>query len=195
MDIPSGLPPTLTPTRYEPPPPPPAATKTYTWREWRDWLVKDVPKDIRRKVTDAYRIFKNKVLSLYGKQPTVKSTLVSSAIEKNTAKWMIPGDEFKDPWVFLNSARSEVEKIVNDVEGAKKVYLVLTCELVKEDSKTKQKTYTTFHGRSNTHTITVNISGEYEKMREKVLESLAKFQKNGSGWRLHKVEKLEVSVT
>ncbi|CAB4026188.1 Hypothetical predicted protein, partial [Paramuricea clavata] len=43
--------------------------------------------------------------------------------------------------------------------------------------------------------VEVNISGEYEKMREKILESLAKFQKNGSGWRLHKVEKLEVSVT
>ncbi|CAB3987042.1 uncharacterized transposon-derived, partial [Paramuricea clavata] len=121
-DIPSGLPPTLTPTRYEPPPPlPTATTKTYTWREWGEWLVKDVPKDIKRKVTDAYRIFKNKVLSLYGKQPTVKSTLVSSAIKKTTAKWMIPGDEFKDPWVFLNSARSEVERIVNSVEGAKKL--------------------------------------------------------------------------
>ncbi|CAB3990298.1 Hypothetical predicted protein [Paramuricea clavata] len=146
MDIPSGLPPALTPTRCEPPPPP-AATKTYTWREWGEWLVKDVPKDIKRKVTGAYRIFKNKVLSLYGKQSTVKSTLVSSAIKNKTAKWMIPGDGFKDPWVFLNNARPEVEKIVNDVKGAKKVYLVLTCELVKEDSKTKQKTYTTFHGR------------------------------------------------
>ncbi|CAB3985783.1 uncharacterized transposon-derived, partial [Paramuricea clavata] len=85
-------------------------------------------------------IFKNKVLSLYGKQPTVKST-----------------------------ARPEVEKIVNGAEGTKKVYLVLKCELVKEDKKTGQETYTVFHGRSNTHAITVNISEEimYEPLKGK----------------------------
>ncbi len=49
--------------------------------------------------------------------------------------------------------------------------------------------------RSKTHTITNNFDEEYEKIHEKMLENFAKFQKEGSGWKLSSIEKLEIFVT
>ena len=57
----------------------------------------------------------------------INLVLVSEAIRRNTAKWIVPGNDFKDPFIFLDSAKDEVEKIVTDVNGHKKVNTTLVC--------------------------------------------------------------------
>ncbi len=60
--------------------------------------------------------------------------------------------------------------------------------------KTGIETYTDFVGRSKTHTISLKIGDVYEEMIEKMLESFAKFQKEGSGWQLKSINGLSISV-
>ncbi len=76
------------------------------------------------------------------------------------------------------------------MDGPRKVYTSLKCVL----KKTGIETYTDFVGRSKTHTISLKIEDVYEEMIEKMLESFAKFQKEGSGWQLKSVEGLDISV-
>ncbi len=54
--------------------------------------------------------------------------------------------------------------------------------------KTGDRIFSDFNGHSKTHTITAELGGTYEEMREKMLESLAKYQKEGSGWQLYSIK-------
>ncbi len=74
------------------------------------------------------------------------------------------------------------------------MYTSLKCKLKKIDMKTGKETYTEFVGRSKTHTITTQIGDTYDEMKQKMLESLAKYQREGSGWQLRSIEGLDISV-
>ena len=55
----------------------------------------------------------------------------------------------------------------------------------RKDPKTGEKVFTVVYARSKILAITSNFNEEYEKMREKMVENLAKFQKEGSRWKYH----------
>ena len=112
----------------------------------------------------------------------------------NVYRWFVSGEGYRVPDVFLNSVRDGVRNVVDGVDRPMKTYAVLKCTLVKDNLKTKERIFTEFNGRSNTHTITTELGDTYEEMREKMLESLSKFQKEGSGWRLYSIIGLDISV-
>ncbi len=87
-----------------------------------------------------------------------------------------------------------MKETVDSVNGPKKVSTNLVCVLEKEDPKTGAKETDTFGARSGTHTITVQLGDTYDEMKGKMRESLAKFQKKGSGWRLRSIEGLDISI-
>ena len=121
--------------------------------------------------------------------------LVSSALEGNVQRWFVSGEGYKDPSVFLDHTDDGVKEKIDSVNGPRKVYTSLKCVLKKTDMKTGKETYAEFVGRSKTHTITTQIGNTYEEMKQKMLESLVKFQREGSGWQLRSVEGLDISVT
>ena len=58
--------------------------------------------------------------------------LNSSAIKKNTQKWLIKGDDYIDPTIFLNSTSHKVIGLINSIDHVgKKVNTVLICKMVK----------------------------------------------------------------
>ncbi len=120
--------------------------------------------------------------------------LTREAMNGNVHRWFVSGEGYRIPNVFLNSVRDGVRDVVDGVDRPIKTYAVLKCTLVKENLKTKERIFTEFNGRSNTHTITTELGDTYEEMKEKMLESLSKFQKEGSGWRLYSIIGLDISV-
>ena len=66
--------------------------------------------------------------------------------------------------------------------------------MVKVDLKTGDRIYSDFNGRSKTHTVTTQLEDTYEVMKDKILESLAKYQKEGSGWQLYSIVGLDISI-
>ncbi len=119
---------------------------------------------------------------------------VMNAIDGNVRRWFVSGEGYMTPEDFLNSVREGVKEVVDGVVGPKKVYTVLKCVLVKYDLKTGSRIFSDFNGHSRTHTVTAELGETYEEMREKMLESLAKYQKEGSGWQLYSVKGLDISV-
>ena len=120
--------------------------------------------------------------------------LIREAINGNVRRWFVLGNGYRIPDVFLNDVREDVKNVVDDTDKPIKTYAVLKCILVKENLKTKERIFTEFNGRSDTYTITVELGNTYEEMKEKMLESLSKFQKEGSGWRLYLIKGLDISV-
>ncbi len=96
--------------------------------------------------------------------------------------------------MFLDHIEDGVREVVDKVDGSKKVYTILKCVLVKHNLKTGDRIFSDFHGPSKTHTITTKLGETYKEMKGKMLESLAKFQKEGSGWQLHSIKGLDISV-
>jgi hypothetical protein len=120
--------------------------------------------------------------------------LVSTSIEGNVLRWFVSGEDYMIPKVFLNSVRDGVKEVVDGVSGPKKVYTVLKCVLVKHNLKTGDRIFSDFNGHSRTHTVTNELGDTYEEMKDKMLESLAKYQKEGSGWQLYSIVGLNISV-
>ncbi len=119
---------------------------------------------------------------------------VSSSIDGNVRRWFISGEGYKIPEVFLSSVKDGVKDVVDGADGPRKTYTVLKCDLVKYNLKTGERIFTEFNGKSRTHTITTELGDTYEEMKGKMLESLSKFQKEGSGWQLHRIVGLDISV-
>ncbi len=109
--------------------------------------------------------------------------------------WFVDGSEYLDPEVFLHDVASGVKETVDGVSGPKKVHMNLSCVLEKEDRKTGNSIEDTFGARSKTQSITLQLGDTYDEMRDRMLEKLSEFQKNGSGWRLKSIHGLEISIT
>ena len=120
--------------------------------------------------------------------------LVSNAINENVQRWFISGEGYIDPNAFLDHIGNGVREVVDGVDRSKKVYAVLKCVLVKHNLKTGDRIFSDFNGHSKTHTITNELGDTYDEMKEKMLESLAKYQKEGSGWQLYSIKGLDISI-
>ena len=161
---------------------------------------REIKKEYERK--ERFRIAKKKL----GSKPkkieksgrNLRPILVSEAIRRNTSKWMIPGGGFKDPLVVLESTTPAVQRLINSIDSVgKKAHTVLVCKMVRTGPETGKNTFTIAHFSSKTHSMISEegVKNEYLTMKEKMLESLAKYQKLGSGWRLQSVEMLEIFIT
>ncbi len=114
-------------------------------------------------------------------------------MNNNVTKWEVTC-EYKGPQLFLDNAKDEVRRRVTETPDLKKVSMILMCVMVRDNPKTGGQIFTDVNARSKIHIIHDNFDDEYNAMRERVLRNLAKFQKEGSGWRLHSITKLIVSV-
>ena len=125
----------------------------------------------------------------------VRAKLVSTSMNGTVQKWFVNGSDYLDPHVFLYDIACEVKRLVDSFNWPKKVSMNLSCVLAKDDPRTGVDELDMFGGRSGTYTVTVQLGDMYDEMKNKMLENLSKFQKNGSGWRLKSIIGLEIKIT
>ena len=100
----------------------------------------------------------------------MRPILISNAIRRNTQKWLVKGDGYKDPLIFLKSTAPTVERLIDSVDSeGKKVSVFLVCKMMKTDLDTGKTTYTVAHFRSKTHTVFDNVRDEYTIICDRVL--------------------------
>ena len=158
--------------------------------------VKKARKEKKRQHRATKKEAKQKLDTLRQRRLTepARPEAVINAINGNVRRWTISGEGYITPEDFLNSVRDGVKEVVDGVNGPKKAYAVLKCVLVKHNLKTGDRIFSDFNGHSKTHTITTELGNTYEEMKDKMLESLAKYQKEGSGWQLYSIKGLDISV-
>ncbi len=166
----------------------------------RERAQKKNPKKVRKEAKRQHRATKKEArrklntLQQRRLREPAQPELVSNAIEGNVQRWFISGEGYVGPSTFLDHTEDGVREVVDRVSGPKKVYTVLKCVLVKHNLKTGDRIFSDFNGHSKTHTITTELGETYKEMKDKMLESLAKYQKEGSGWQLYSIKGLDISV-
>ncbi len=78
------------------------------------------------------------------------------------------GGEYLDPDVFLYDIAYGVKRVVDGVNGPKKVHMNLSCVSEKEDPKTGDKEEDKFGARSGTYTVTVQLGDTNDEMKDKM---------------------------
>ena len=106
-------------------------------------------------------------------------------------------DETISPQDFLRDIEQPLLRFING-KRENKVQLTLTCEMERVDLSTGEISETTeAHFRTLQTPVhgATDLQAMYGPMKEKMLEALTGYLKNGSGWRLKKVLRLTIKLS
>ena len=143
-------------------------------------------KRIVKPLYERLEAFKSKINKLYSIQDTPDTFEVEegmSALKKFAVQYIIKGKRSYDPKRFLSVVSESVENLLkNNIQT--KVKMILTGMMDRTDIKTGDVVSQVADFHSN---ITVNLEGKdvselYESVVDKMLESMANFQRLGSNW-------------
>ena len=161
--------------------------------EWNKWIVDHIPELVKRRTTNAFKTFKEKVDSIFQKTRTYKIQKSRTALDNFSEDFEIEASANIDPETFMKEVRGKVLELWDDqLKRGIKAKLILEYVMVRvtDDGEIEDETH--FH--SFTETILVGTPREemYTKMTDKILESFSTFLKRGSNWRLRRVVRLSI---
>ena len=126
---------------------------------------------------------------MYEKRDTLfQPTQSKSALKNFAIQYRIKGSNGYDPKSFLlNSKQSITNLMINSRQT--KVKLILSCMMEKVDLKIDEviAKEAAFHSKTEVNLESTDCNELFSKMKETVLESLPKFQRQGNNWRFHSV--------
>ena len=145
-------------------------------------------------VDKALESFKNQIKKLYNKRDTsfhLKEP--KSALKKFAIPYQINAKDWIDPHLFLVNVNQSITNLIINARQTK-VKLILSCMMEKVDIKSGEVIVkeAAFHSKTKVNLESTNCNELFSKMKETVLESLAKFQRQGSNWRFHSVLSLDL---
>ena len=116
-----------------------------------------------------------------------------SALKKCAIQYRIDGSNGYDPESFLlNSMLSITNRVINSRQT--KVKLILSCMMEKVDLKSGEviAKEAAFHSKTEINLKSTDCNEFFSKMKETVLESLAKFQRQLGNWRFYSILSLDL---
>ena len=132
-------------------------------------------------VDEALISFKDRTKKLYNKRNTTFQLKGSkSALTKFAIQYRIDGKDLFDPDLFLVSTKQSITILpINRLQT--KVKLILSCMMEKVDLKSGEviTKETAFHSKTEVNLESLNSNEFFSKMKGTVLETLAKFQRQG----------------
>ena len=145
-------------------------------------------------VDEALESFKNRIKKLYDKRDTSFHLKESkSALKEFAIQYRIDGKDWIDPDLFLDKAKQSITNYLIDRRQTK-VKLILSSMMEKVDLKSGEviAKEAAFHSKTEVDLESTDSSELFSKMKETVLETLAKFQRHGSNWRFRSVLSLDL---
>ena len=146
-------------------------------KDFSEWLLNYIPPKL--KVVDkVLESFKNKTKKMYEKRDTLfQPTQSKSALRNFAIQHEIKGLKGYDPESFLLNCKQPIKNLMINTQQTK-VKLILSCMMKKVDLKSGEVIAKEAACRSKTE---VNLESTkanelFSKLKETVLESLAKFQ-------------------
>ena len=153
-------------------------------KDFGEWLLNYIPP--KPKLVDkVLESFKNKIIKMYEKRDTLfQPTQSKSAVKNFAIQHQINGLNEYDPELFLLNSK---QPITNLITRQTKVKLILSYMMEKVDLKSGEVIVkeAAFHSQTEFNLESSNSNELFSKMKETVLKSLSKFQRQGSNWRFH----------
>src|SRR5271157_5394427 len=166
-----------------------AAAKAATFANWIVSLISPEPKRI---VNEKREESNTKVDSKLKKFQIRES---KSAIKGFAKQYTIDGMEGIDAVSFLNSVRPQV---LSQISGnpMTKINIVLTCTMERVDMRSGEVITAECPFVSKTEVVLAgtDVNEIYRNASDKILESMANFQSQGSNWRFKNVVKMDVNT-
>ena len=145
-------------------------------------------------VNEALESCNNLIKKLYNKRDTSFQLKESkSALKKIAMQYRIDGKDWIDPDLFLVHAMQSITMLLINRRQTK-VKLILSSVMEKVDLKSGEviTKEAAFHSKTEVNFESTSANELFSKMKETVLESLAKFQRQGSNWRFRSVLSLNL---
>ena len=131
---------------------------------------------------------------MYEKKNTLfQPTQSKSALKNFAIQYKIKGFNGYDSKSFLLNCKQPITNFMINTRQTK-VKLILSCMMEKVDLKSGEviAKEAAFHSKTEINLESTNSNELFSKMKETVLKSLAKFQRQGSNWRFHSVLGLDL---
>ena len=200
--VPENGVPTLKPTKYIPPLSIATKNKNKGWLEWLKSFFPNLFNKTEKEGTEndnqgwVERLV-HLVPNLFNQpKPNFKLVLDKESLHKSTLKYVINETNGYDPIILLKAVK---EIILNKLREnpLTRARMVLSCMMVKSNPTTGEETRDIGHFSSNQETIfeETDLEDLYQKMVDKILESFANYQKNGSGWRIELINQLKFNIS
>src|SRR5688572_24941069 len=196
--------PTLVPSKYTPP--------SNTWKSrlteaknkvrsklntFSDWLINYVAPQEKKSVNEKLDSLKSKVSSIFSKINKKKFEILETAkaIKGFTKRHTIEGTHGIDVTSFLDTVRPQVVGLLTKNRGIK-VQFDLSCVMEKVHMKSGEVVEAEPHFKSKTDIIleATDVSKIYSSAVDKIKESMASYQMQGSNWRFRVVLKLDIDT-
>ena len=186
--------PILEPTAYKPPKTTLSKVTSHI-KSFADWLLSYVPEPIKRPINEKLEALKSTVSKLFGK--IKPHTLVESktAIKGFTKQHTIDGRQGMDAETFLNTVRPLVVNLLERNRGTK-FNLILTCTMEKVSILTGDviTKHPPFRSCTEINLDATDVNELYDIATDKIKESMANYQQEGSNLRFVAVEKLDINT-
>ena len=116
-----------------------------------------------------------------------------SALKTFAIQYRIDGSNGYDPESFLLNSKQPITNLMINTQQTK-VKLILSCIMKKADLKSGEVIVkaAAFHSKTEVNLENRDSNELFSKMKETVLKSLAKVERQGSNWRFHSVLSLEI---
>src|SRR5271166_3116066 len=167
-----------------------AAAKAATFANWIVSLISPEPK----RIVNEKRKASNTKVDTNLKKFEIRES--KSAIKGFAKQYTIDGMEGIDAVSFLNSVRPQVISQISR-NPMTKINIVLTCIMERVDMKSGEVITAECPFVSKTEVVlaATDVNEIYRNARDKILESMANFQRQGSNWRFKAVVKMDVNTT
>ena len=150
-------------------------------KDFGNWLLNYIPP--KSKVVDkVLESVKNKIKKMYEMRDTSFQLKESkSALKKFAIQYRIDGSNGYDPKSFLFNFKQPIANLMMNSRQTK-AKLILSCMMEKVDLKSGEviAKEAAFHSKTEVNFESTHCNELFSKMKETVLEFLAKFQRQGS---------------
>ena len=181
--------PFLTPTPYTPPQATPAPSSN-TVEDLINYLDNVI--EIPRSVSPGIKKLQEDIKSIYNRMKLFEVREGFSALREFARVYTIDGVERYDARSFLLYSRENITRILRNNRRTK-VKLILKCIMEKGITPEEIKIeLADFHSKNEVNLDGTNEDDLYFMMTDIILEILATFQRQGSGWRLRSIIRLEL---
>ena len=162
-------------------------------KDFGEWLLYYIPP--KPKVVDkVLETFKNEMDKMYEKRDTLLQPIESkSALKTFPMQYQIKGLNGYDSESFLLNSKQPITNLMVHTRQTK-VKLILSCMMEKVDLKSGEviAKEAAFHSKIEVKLESTDSNELFSKMKETVLKSLPKFQRQGSNWRFRSVLSLDL---
>src|SRR5271169_5740138 len=159
-----------------------------------NWILNYIPVPVKKSVNAGVEAFKTKVNTIFNKLKKFEIRQSKSAIKGFAKQFTIDGMEGIDAVSFLNSVRPQVISQISR-NPMTKINIVLTCTMERVDMRSGEVITAECPFVSKTEVVLAgtDVNELYSNARDKILESMANFQRQGSNWRFKAVVKMDIN--